>query len=136
VYEPLCNTWTSYDPVWWNTLDFAIRQAWLLTDYDEKRRELKYLYRKLTKERFSGAISRIFGLNVLPVWLEVFTHHALMLMIVALVGGTVMPVLWPIAYKINWTALLNLFHGLYFDWAEVAKEVESAVPQLHGLDDE
>ncbi|KAJ4298071.1 hypothetical protein N0V90_005970 [Kalmusia sp. IMI 367209] len=35
VYEPLCNTWTSNDPVWWNTLDFAIRQAWLFADYGD-----------------------------------------------------------------------------------------------------
>ncbi|KAF1952702.1 hypothetical protein CC80DRAFT_596489 [Byssothecium circinans] len=134
LYEPLCNAWTRYDPVWWNTLDFAIRQAWLFADYGDKRRELKDLYKNLAKQRFSGAKRRILGLGAIPVWLETLTRNALMAFIATLAGPVVTPVIWSLT--INWTALSNLLHGLLFNWNEAAKEVESAVPQLHGLVDE
>ncbi|ORY18196.1 hypothetical protein BCR34DRAFT_596427 [Clohesyomyces aquaticus] len=133
LYEPLCNTWTGYDPVWWNTLDFAIRQAWLLADNGDKRRELKDIYNNLTKQRFWGAIQTIFGTSVLPAWLEALTRSTRLRLIATLASVAVMPTLWPIALSINWIALFNLSHGLRLNWDEAAKEVESAVPQLHGL---
>lgn len=135
MYRPLCNTWTRYDPVWWNTLDFAIRQAWLLADYGDKRRELKDLYKDLIKQRFWGAIQTIFGSDIISVWLHAYSHAAI-LAIVAALGTGVGGVFWPLAWSINWKALANLIHGLRFEWDEAAKEVESAIPQLHGLVDE
>lgn len=113
-----------------------MRQAWLFAGYGDKRRELKHLYKNLTKQRFWRAILRILGLVIIPVWLEALTVPVLIATIVALTGGIVMPVLWFSPLYINWVALSNLSHGLRFSWDAVAKEVESAVPQLQGLVDE
>lgn len=135
MYKPLCNTWTRYDPVWWNTLNFAIRQAWLLADYGDKRRELKDLYNIVIRQRFWGAIQTIFGLVTIPVWLRAYTHAAI-LGILATLGTGGVGIFWPPAWSIDWEALSNLIHGLRFEWDEAAKEVESAIPQLHGLADE
>ena len=70
------------------------------------------------------------------MWLKALTDSALRLIITTLAGGIVMLVLWPFALTITWAALLNLVYGLCFNWDKTTKEVESALPQLHGLVDE
>jgi uncharacterized membrane protein len=45
VYRPLKNAWQTYDPVWWNSFDYAIRLAYLLIHDETSTKNLQYLLR-------------------------------------------------------------------------------------------
>ncbi|KAL3452711.1 hypothetical protein BJX65DRAFT_302620 [Aspergillus insuetus] len=42
-YRPLKNAWQTYDPVWWNSFDFAIRLAYLLIHEETSTKNLQYM---------------------------------------------------------------------------------------------
>ncbi|KAL3482783.1 hypothetical protein BJX62DRAFT_245531 [Aspergillus germanicus] len=75
-YRPLKSAWQAYDPVWWNSFDFANRLAYLLVHDESSTKNLQYLIEKF-------ALARSNRVDLWPAILFLF------LFVIAIMGSMV-----------------------------------------------